>query len=76
MPGPRTTTRFSSAEKIEFAATRSSSPTVSGVRAPAAGRYGSQYDGRQSQESQQEDDRTVDRDDDRHPGHEHGAGQR
>ena len=38
MPGPTTTTRLSSAEKMEFAAARSFSPTISGVSAPAAGR--------------------------------------
>ena len=38
--GPSTTTRFSSAEKMELAAARSFSPTMSGVSAPAAGRYG------------------------------------
>ena len=37
MPGPTTTTRFSRAEKMEFAAARSFSPTISGVSAPAAG---------------------------------------
>ncbi len=40
MAGPSTTTRFSSPEKMELAATSSFSPTTSGVRAPAAGRYG------------------------------------
>ena len=40
MPGPRTTTRFSSAENREFAAARSFSPTTSGVSAPAAGCQG------------------------------------
>jgi len=40
MPGPTTTTRVCRAEKIEFAAARSCSPTISGVSAPAAGWYG------------------------------------
>ena len=38
MPGPTTTTRFSRPAKIELAAVRSRSPTISGVSAPAAGR--------------------------------------
>ena len=40
MPGPTTTTRLCKAEKMEFAADRSCSPTISGVSAPAAGWYG------------------------------------
>ena len=37
IPGPTTTTRLPSAEKMEFAAARSFSPTTSGISAPAAG---------------------------------------
>jgi len=37
MPGPTMTTKLSRAEKMEFVAARSRSPTISGVSAPAAG---------------------------------------
>ena len=38
--GPSTTVRLSSVENSPFAAARSFSPTISGVSAPDAGRYG------------------------------------